>query len=236
MLSRYFEQPWRIREIRRNCAGVPIDEFAAQLFQQGYSEIAARRHIRSAEHIAHWAAGRGVAIPDFDAPALKRFGDHFGRCRCGRYSRAVPIDVVAGARLFLSHLQGNMEPTIRGHEPALEDPDLLKEFSAWMHSQRGTQDQTLYNYSIPIRALIRHIGEDPAKLSARRTVVRTQAKQSHGVGGGQAMHDSGPVVLAISDRRRALSRESIGCHSCDCPLAPCFLAAISSPRGYRAHD
>ncbi len=167
MLSRYFEQPGRIREIRLNCAGLPIDEFAEQLFQRGYSEIAARRHIRSAEHISHWATVRGITVPNLDASAVKRFGGHLSRCRCGRYFRAVPIHVIAGARLFLSHLQGNMEPAIRGHEPALEEPDLLKEFSAWMRAQRGTQDQTLYNYSIPIRALLRHIGEDPNRLSAR---------------------------------------------------------------------
>jgi len=167
MLSRYFEQPWRIREIRSNCAGVPIDAFAEQLFQRGYSEIAARQHIRSAEHIARWAAGRGVAVRSLDAPALKQFGNHLSRCRCGRFFHAVPIHVVAGARLFWSHVQGISEPAIRGHEPALEDPDLLKEFYAWMRAQRGTQDQTLYNYSIPIRALLRHIGEDPTKLSAR---------------------------------------------------------------------
>jgi integrase/recombinase XerD len=167
MLSRYFEQPQRIREIRSNCAGAPIEDFAEQLFQRGYSEISARRHIRSAEHVTRWAAGRGFTVPDLDAPALKRFGDHFSRCRCGRYFCAVPTEVIAGARLYLSHLQGIMEPAIRGHHPALEDPDLLKEFSTWMRAQHGTQDQTLYNYSKPIRALIRHIGEDPTKLNAR---------------------------------------------------------------------
>jgi integrase len=37
-----------------------------------------------------------------------------------------------------------------------------------MREQRGTSDQTLYNYCGPIRALIRHFGEDPSKLDARR--------------------------------------------------------------------
>jgi site-specific recombinase XerD len=36
-----------------------------------------------------------------------------------------------------------------------------------MHAQRGTHDRTLYNYSLPIRALIRQCSEDPSKLSAR---------------------------------------------------------------------
>jgi hypothetical protein len=37
-----------------------------------------------------------------------------------------------------------------------------------MRERRGTTDQTLYNYSIPIRGLIRRIGGDPNALDARR--------------------------------------------------------------------
>lgn len=180
MLARYFEQPQRISEIRSNCAGAPIEEFAEQLYQQGYSEISARRHIRSAEHIVQWAAGRGLSVHDLDPRVLKRFGYHLSRCRCGRYFCAVPTAVIAGARFFLSHLQGITVPAIREQQPVLADPDLLKEFSQWMRAQRGTQDQTLYNYSLPIRALIRHIGEDPTKLNARlvRLFVLKQCRRT----------------------------------------------------------
>ena len=36
-----------------------------------------------------------------------------------------------------------------------------------MREQRGTQDITLDNYDIPIRALIKQVGEDPKRLDAR---------------------------------------------------------------------
>ncbi len=37
-----------------------------------------------------------------------------------------------------------------------------------MRAQRGTSDQTLYNYGIPIRELIQRLGENPSKLDAHR--------------------------------------------------------------------
>jgi hypothetical protein len=37
MLSRYFEQPQRIREICSNCAGAPIEDFAEQLYQYPFT-------------------------------------------------------------------------------------------------------------------------------------------------------------------------------------------------------
>jgi hypothetical protein len=54
MLSHFFEAPTRIREIRSNPSGSLIEGFADYLFQNGYAEISARRHIRSAEHIVQW--------------------------------------------------------------------------------------------------------------------------------------------------------------------------------------
>jgi len=54
MLSHFFERPARIREIRSSPSGPLIEGFADHLFQNGYAEISARRHIRSAEHIVRW--------------------------------------------------------------------------------------------------------------------------------------------------------------------------------------
>jgi len=168
MLSKYFKASERIHAIRSGNAGALIEGFAEQLFQRGYAKVSARRHIRSAEHIVRWASDRGLSARDLEGRALKRFGDHLGRCHCGRYGCTNRVEVIVGARLFLKHLQGIDEPAIREAQPVPPDPDLLKAFCAWMRTQRGTHDRTLYNYSLPIRALIRHIGEDPAKLDARR--------------------------------------------------------------------
>jgi integrase/recombinase XerD len=160
MLSKLFDFPARIREIRGGPAGVHIEAFAEQLFQRGYSKISTRRHVRSAEHIVRWAVRQGLSPHDLGERALKGFGDHLSRCRCGRYRCATRVEVVTGARLFLNHLQGVKEPPARDRQLAPAEPDLLKEFCAWMRERRGTSDQALYNYSIPIRELIRRISGD----------------------------------------------------------------------------
>ncbi len=168
MLSKYFESSGRIRTICRGPAGALIADFAKQLFERGYSQISARRHIRAAERLMQWAQRRGLSADDLDQRALKGFSTHLRRGRCSRSGCANRIEVLAGARLFVQHLQGVDEPPVREPQPIAGEPDLLKSFCAWMRERRGTSDQGLYNYSIPIRELIRHIGEDPCKLDARR--------------------------------------------------------------------
>lgn len=179
MLSEFFESPGRIRAIRGGPYGARIDGFAEQLFQRGYAEISARRHIRAAEHFVWWAVRQGLSDHDLDRQVLDRFGDHLSRCRCGRYCCANHGEILAGARLFLSHLRGVDEPPIRDAQPVPTEPDLLKAFCAWMRERRGTSDQGLYNYSIPIRQLLSCIGGDLSKLNAR-CLRRFVLKQSQG--------------------------------------------------------
>jgi hypothetical protein len=126
------------------------------------------RHIRSAEHIIHWAIRRHLSLRDLNGSALERFGNHLTRCRCGRYSRTDRLNILTGARLFLEHLQGVNGCASHLTKPTAPQPGLLKAFCASMHAQRGTSDQTLYNYGIPIRELLRHFGENPSKLDAHR--------------------------------------------------------------------
>lgn len=178
MLSKYFEASARVRQIRSSPAGALLEGFAQALFQRGYAEISARRHIRSAEHIVHWASRSGLGISDLDDTALVRFGRHLNRCQCGRFARAARIDILAGARLFLRHLQGIGEPAIQEPSASPADPQLLEEFRIWMRAQRGTHELTLYNYSIPIRSLLRQFGGEPHKLDAR-FIRQFVLKQSH---------------------------------------------------------
>jgi len=168
MLSKYFHAAARIREIRSSPAGTFIEGFAKALSLRGYASITARKYIRSAEHIVFWAGRRGLFASDLDDVALRRFGGHLIRCHCGRYACAGRREVVGGARLFVRHLQGITEPAIKERAATAVDPPLLQEFSQWMRVQRGTHELTLYNYGIPIRALLRDCGEEPRRLDARR--------------------------------------------------------------------
>jgi len=166
MLSELFDSRARIRSIRSSPGGELIEGFAEQLLRRGYALISARHHVRSAEHFVRWAARRGLSAQDLGAGAVKAFGDHLGRCRCGRYCCSNRVGIQAGAKLFLRHVQGVHEPPIRDPGPTPADSELLKSFCAWMRERRGTSDRTLYNYCIPIRELTRRIDEDPSALDA----------------------------------------------------------------------
>lgn len=117
MLSKYIRGADRIREIRSGPAGRIIERFAAVLFARGYAELTARRHIRSAEHFVRWALRHGLSVSDLDDEALRRFGNHLGRCRCGRFASVGPVEVRCGARLFLRYLQGTLSRRSRNRPP-----------------------------------------------------------------------------------------------------------------------
>ena len=72
---------------------------------------------------------------------------------------------MTGVRLYLRTLQGG-EPAVREAEPVDSEPALLRAFCEWMNEQRGTSGRTLYNYSTPIRQLLRRLGEDPSMSDA----------------------------------------------------------------------
>ena len=165
MLSDLFESPVRIRAIRSGPLGSSLENFASHLFQSGYAQISARRHIRSAEHVVEWARRRGLSLADLDEAALQRFGDHLARCLCGRYCCEKRTDILAGVRMFLKHTLG-VDGFSRVTKPVVPEPELWKSFCAWMRAQRGTSDPTLDNYKITIRELVRRFGEEMSQLDA----------------------------------------------------------------------
>jgi len=168
MLSHFFQAPARIREIRSNPSAALIEGFADYLFENGYSEISARRHIRAAEHIVHWATRSDLLVSELEDRALKRFGNHLKRCRCGRYCRCNCLEILNGARLFLKHAQGIDMAARQLSAFTNSRPVLLESFCQWMREHRGTSELALYNYSLPLRELIQRFGEDPGKLDAKR--------------------------------------------------------------------
>jgi len=178
MLSHFFEAHARVREIRSNPCGALIEGFAGYLFENGYAEISARRHIRSAEHIVRWATRSQLSASEMDDRALERFGHHLKRCRCGRYCRSNRREIITGARLFLRHSQGVDTALIRMPIPPDSKPPLLNSFGQWMREHRGTSELTIYNYGLPIQELIHRYGDDPGKLDAKRlrNFVLTQAR------------------------------------------------------------
>jgi hypothetical protein len=54
MLVQYFRRPSRIEQLRSSTGAYLLEGFAKELSQGGYQWVAARKHIRAAEHFLHW--------------------------------------------------------------------------------------------------------------------------------------------------------------------------------------
>jgi site-specific recombinase XerD len=167
MLEEFFDGSSRVQSLRDSPGGPLLEGFAAELFQAGYAEITARRHIRAAEHLIYWSGGEGIPTPSLTDSVLERFDRHLDECRCPSYGHTHRLDLLNGARLFLKHLLGAGKITTSVAEPTAQDPFLLTAFCEWMRRQRGTCDFTLYNYSLSLRDLLKRFGDDPDRLDAK---------------------------------------------------------------------
>jgi len=169
MLEKFFNSsrsgPGRVRSLREGQHGALLDRFSGELLRSRYANITARRHIRAAEHFAHWATSQSIAISQWDKSVLERFGLHLRRRRCP-FGHSGPAHQLTGASLFLEHLR--LAGIIRNApaEPG-DRPALLISFRRWMREQRGTQDAALDNYDRAICALLEHIEHNPERLNAR---------------------------------------------------------------------
>lgn len=168
MLSKFFESRVRIHVLRDSRDGALFERFAQALSETGYATITARRHLRAAEHFLYWTHRHGLPLRDLNFQSFARFELHLNRSRCRHFGHTNKQEVVRGARVFLTYLQGARIPTRRRVKPPIQDPVLMVEFRQWMRQQRGTCDATLYNYSIHIRDLLRKLGEDPHRFDAQR--------------------------------------------------------------------
>src|SRR3954447_20435215 len=167
MLADYIESPQRIQQLRGGPDGQVVEGFAQELCRAGYAEITARRHIRAAEHVIYWMGRKGRAVATLDERAVDDFAHHLNRCRCPHFGRTHRRDLRRGTRLFLRYLRFADIVTPRTEEKPPTDAALLLSFRDWMRQQRGTCDATLNGYSIPIRELLKNLGEDPGRFEAR---------------------------------------------------------------------
>lgn len=180
MFANYFESKDRILALSNMAGGSLIEGFAGDLWQAGYAEITGRRHIRAAEHLIYWADKSGIRVDEFQKQVLSRFDDHLVQCRCSGYGHSNRMDLINGARLFMSYLHGTGVIDVGRANQREHDPVLLTAFCDWMRLRRGTKDSTLGTYSISIRDLLKRIGDEPGRLDAkglRQFVLDTSRKQ-----------------------------------------------------------
>ena len=180
MLVRYFTRPSRIEQLRSSTGGHLLEAFANELSQDRYQWVAARKHIRSAEHFLHWIARRNLSITSVEERYAQQFLDHLKRCRCqGHRPPVKPARQKYSVALFfryLRHAAIATAPTSR--ERVLESP-LVVLFCDWMRRQRGVSDATLSIYSFELGALIEKLGEDPSRYDARNLRQFVLDKSQH---------------------------------------------------------
>ena len=179
MLAEYFESPIRIEEIRNSPEGHLLEGFVQELYQSGYAQLTARRHLRAAEHLVHWTGRRGIPVSALEERFIKEFSHHLNRCRCTGYGRTHRLELENGVRLFIGYLRRTGVLATPMNEEFIEEPALLVSFGRWMRQQRGTCDATLHNYNLDLRDLLKDLGGDPAGFHAQalRTFVLERAQR-----------------------------------------------------------
>lgn len=169
MLIHYYQSENFVEQLRSGPAGPYIDGFADALWEAGYAEITARRHIRAAQHLIHWAESQHVPLAKMDEAQVKRFKCHLPRCRCPSYGCFDRHGLVRGAHLFLGHLRRihAIAPPADSCQKSEASP-LLDAFRQWMRVNRNIGEACLYNYSLAVRDLLHTMGESPSRFDAQR--------------------------------------------------------------------
>jgi integrase/recombinase XerD len=167
MLVRYYRRPSRIGQLRSNTAGYLLEGFAKELSQGRYQWVAARKHIRAAEHFLHWVAHRRLSITNVDERCAQQFLDHLRRCCChGHHPPLKPHRQKYSVDLWFAYLRRAGIATLKPAKPATEQP-ILATFCDWMRQQRGVSDTTLSIYRYELHAFLTELGEDPRMYDAR---------------------------------------------------------------------
>ena len=168
MLTDLFESAARIQALRDGPCGTVLDGFAQALARNGYAPLTIRRHLRAAEHFVHWAKRAGMSLGTTIGPALERFCRHLPRAgRCPHFGHTFRLQILHGARLFLTHLQDLGPLGGRTAKSTVPSSPLIAGFHHWMRQMRGTYMSTLSNYERHLRALLMRLGDKPGTWDAR---------------------------------------------------------------------
>ena len=181
MLAHYFTRQSRIEQLRSSTGGHLLEGFAKELSQGCYQWVAARKHIRAAEHFLHWITDRNLSIASIEERYAQQFLDHLKRCGCrGHHPPLKPHRQKYSVDLWFDYLRRvGIVPTPTFVEPKVDAP-MLASFCDWMRRQRGVSDATLSIYRFELRAFIKKLGEDPRMYDARnlRQFVLDKSQQS----------------------------------------------------------
>jgi len=158
MLNSYFKSPSTIARYRAGLAGPYLDQFISWLEDLGYQRVSVRRHVREVVHFASWATSEGLHETELDSDSLVSLRNHLTELGIFREPSGNRHHIYQSAIVFVRFLE-----TIGIARPATEHskvraPALFLEFCDWMKAHRGTLDNTLANYRLPVANLLQTLG------------------------------------------------------------------------------
>jgi site-specific recombinase XerD len=167
MLICYFARPSRIEELRGNPGGHLLEGFAKELSESRYQWVAARKHIRAAEHFLHWIAHQKLSGTSVEERYAQQFLDHLKRCRCrGHHPPLKPHRQKYSIDLWFVYLR--RAGIVRTPTPVEgTETSVLSTFCDWMRQQRGVSHTTLSIYRFELRSFLTELGQDPRLYNAR---------------------------------------------------------------------
>lgn len=183
MLTNYFNCKITLERYRSGMAGPYLDEFVTWLGDRGYRRSTIRRYARGVVHFANWANTKGLSLDECGGATLNRFRCHLAKRKSLNYKNGKRKEMYLGARVFTIFLESVGVVGLSAPCPTPQDPALFREFSEWMHVQRGASNSTLAYYRRTIIELLDKLGSKPGTFTAkglRDFLLRRIEHSSHG--------------------------------------------------------
>jgi site-specific recombinase XerD len=169
MLYHYYQSKTVINKLRTGPGGTYLDQFAVALCEADYSEITARRHIRTAQHLAYWAQSKQIPLSGMHDALIESFKRHLRQCQCPTFGCYNQKGLIRGSILFLKLLRHiNVIPYHADDiGSATQASSLLASFVEWIRHNRNLGASTVYNYSFAVRDFVEFMGADPCRYDAQ---------------------------------------------------------------------
>lgn len=139
MLEKYFIKPTRIRQLRRGPLGPYLDDFAAELYRQGYAGSTAQHHLSLCAKFSAFARSEGVVdAATFDDALAQRFFEDLA-------AEGTFPDADCALALLLAFLRA--KGVIRSSAAQVPARDATVEaYDAYLREVKGLQSSTRDGY------------------------------------------------------------------------------------------
>jgi site-specific recombinase XerD len=149
-----------------------IDQFAADLAAQRYTQLTIGNYTDAARHFAAWLDITGISVDAIDDDVVCRFANHKCGCPGGRQSSHVSKKYARRAGQFVVFLQraGVTRPPV----PVASPYPLLDKYESWLCIHRGLSERTIARHRRDLLRLLPALGSATSHYNAAlvRKVVR----------------------------------------------------------------